>query len=580
MDVDSRFLAPVPAVRRADAWASMCAWGARVAALAARSPSGTIGVFALLLIASLWGGLFAQIEVDRAQVIENVRRDNANLTRAFAEHTVRTLKSVDQAVLFIKVQYEKHNGRIDVAEYVRDGMIVSPIFNQIGVIDENGIYQTSSLPDFKKVDLSDREYFRFHKAADSGELHISKPVLGRVSGKWSLQLTRRINKPDGSFGGVAAVSVDPYYFSKVYGELDLGPQSEATLVGTDNIVRARQSRASSVHGTSSVPGQDISGSLIAAHMKVGDAGFMLSPGGVDGVKRFLTYRKLGEYPLVVVVAQGEDDVLAQFRQREGRYFGWGVFSTLVILAFAISAIGLIRSLQASQCRAESANRMKSEFLANMSHELRTPLNGILGFSELLQRRLGEGRDGQCAGHILESGRHLLSIVNDVLDLAKIEAGKLSVDLRAESIADMVSQVLRTHAPGAEAKGLVLAADLPDDPSGMVRCDRTRMVQVLNNLVHNAIKFTARGTVTLEVCRRAGFVHFRVRDTGCGIPAEAQSRIFERFSQADSSITRTHGGTGLGLALSQQLAGLMRGRVGFRSIEGEGSTFWISLPADA
>jgi two-component system, NarL family, sensor histidine kinase BarA len=574
MDVDSRFLPPLSSFRWLDVRTFVRAWGERTAAVAARSPSGTIGLFAALLIASLWGGVFAQIEGDRAQVIDNVRRDNANLTRAFAEHTVRTLKSVDQAVLFIKVQYEKHNGRIDIAEYVRDGMIVSPIFNQIGVIDENGIYQMSSLADFRKVDLSDREHFKFHKAADSGELFISKPVLGRASGKWSLQLTRRINKPDGGFGGVVVISVDPYYFSKVYSELDLGPQSVATLVGTDNIVRARQSRASSV------PGQDISGSLVAAHLKVGDAGFLEAPGSIDGIKRYLSYRKLAEYPLVVVVAQGQDDVLAQFRGRELRYIGWGAFSTLVILAFAIAAVGLIRSLQASQRRAESANRMKSEFLANMSHELRTPLNGILGFSELLRKRLGEGRDGQCAGHIHESGQHLLAIVNDVLDLAKIEAGKLAVELRAESVADMVSQVLRVHTPGTEAKGLALAADLPDDLPATVMCDRTRMVQILNNLVHNAIKFTARGSVTVAVRRRGGFLYFRVRDTGCGIAAAAQSRIFERFSQADSSVTRTHGGTGLGLALSRQLAGLMRGRVGFKSREGEGSTFWVSLPADA
>jgi signal transduction histidine kinase len=107
-----------------------------------------------------------------------------------------------------------------------------------------------------------------------------------------------------------------------------------------------------------------------------------------------------------------------------------------------------------------------------------------------------------------------------------------------------------------------------------------MIQILNNLVHNAIKFTAQGTVTLAVRKRGNVVYFRVRDTGCGIPAAAREHIFERFSQADSSITRSHGGTGLGLALSRQLAGLMRGGVGFESREGEGSTFWVSLPANA
>ncbi len=546
----------------------------RAAQAVNRSPTGVIGFFALVLVTMVWSGLFAQTEGDRVQTIDNVRRDNANLTRAFAEHTVRTLKSVDQAVLFIKHQYEKQNGRIDIAEYVRDGMIVSQIFNQLGVIDEHGIYQMSNMADFKRVDLSDREHFRAHLAKDSGELHISKPILGRATGKWSLQLTRRINKPDGSFGGVVVISVDPYYFSKVYSELDLGRQGVATLVGVDGIVRARQS------GGDATVGQDVVGSLLYEHMKLGDAGFFLSPGSIDKTSRFLSYRKLAEYPLVVAVGQGEAEVLAQFNQRQARHIAWGVFATLVILAFAVSAGWLIASLQASRRRAESANQLKTEFLANMSHELRTPLNGILGFSELLEKRLGATKDGQCATHIRTSGQHLLAIVNDVLDLAKIEAGKLSIDIKAENIAQMLEQVVGAHGGAAKAKGLELTFEVAANVPAAVHCDRTRMVQILNNLVHNAIKFTERGEVALTVRREGDSVHFSVRDTGCGVAEAARERIFERFSQADSSITRKFGGTGLGLALCRQLATLMHARVGFDTREGEGSTFWVRLPAVA
>ncbi len=539
-----------------------------------RSPTGVIGFFALVLVSMVWGGMFARIEDDRAQTIDNVRRDNANLTRAFTEHTVRTLKSVDQAVLFIKHQYEKSNGRIDIAEYVRDGMIVSQIFNQLGVIDEHGIYQMSNMADFKRVDLSDREHFKAHVARDTGELYISKPVLGRASGKWSLQLTRRINKPDGSFGGVVVISVDPYYFSKVYSELDLGRQGVATLVGVDGIVRARQS------GGDATVGQSVIGSLFYEHMKLGDAGFFLSPGSIDKTPRFLSYRKLAEYPLVVAVGQGETEVLAQFNARHDRYIAWGAFATLVILAFAVSAGWLIASLQASRRRAESANQMKSEFLANMSHELRTPLNGILGFSELLERRLGATKDGECATHIRTSGQHLLAIVNDVLDLAKIEAGRMSVEMKAENISQMVELVIGAHGGAAREKGVALTCDIASDVPATVQCDRTRMVQILNNFVHNAIKFTDRGEVALTVRQDGEYARFEVRDTGCGIAEAAHSRIFERFSQADNSITRKFGGTGLGLALCKQLAALMRARVGFDSREGAGSTFWVSLRTGA
>jgi signal transduction histidine kinase len=544
----------------------------RVAAWFGASPSHLIGLLTLPLVAMIWIGIGTQIGLDRDQTVDNVRRDNANLSKAFAEHTVRTLKSVDQAVLFIKYQYERNGGRINIADYVREGMIISQIFNQLGVIDENGIYQMSNLADFKKIDLSDREHFKVHVANDSGELFISKPVLGRASGKWSLQLTRRINKPDGSFGGVVVISVDPYYFSKVYSELDLGRSGVATLVGTDNIVRARQAA-----GDATV-GQDISKSPLADHIRVGDAGFLRTPGNIDGVARYVSYRKLAEYPLVVAVGQAEDEVLAQFRERKSRYLTWGGVATLAIVAFACAAIVLMRRLQESQRRAESANRLKSEFLANMSHELRTPLNGILGFSELLAKRLPEGRDRQSATHIQNSGRHLLAIVNDILDLAKIEAGRLDVELKDEAVAPIVEAVLNTHVASAQAKGITLELHIDPAAAARIVCDRTRMTQVLGNLVHNAIKFTAQGGVRLEVSASGSKVLFSVIDTGCGIPAEAQARIFERFSQADGSITRNYGGTGLGLALSRQLCDLMHATIGFSSREGQGSTFRVSIPS--
>ena len=180
-----------------------------------------IGGIVLALIVLVWGAVIYRIAADERLVIQAVDTANLNLARAFEEHTVRTIKSVDQAVLFLKFQYEKVGDRVDIAEYVREGMIISSIFNQLGVIDEHGIYILSNLPNHKRLDLSDREHFRVHKERDSNELFISKPVLGRASGKWSIQMTRRINKPDGSFGGVVVISVDPLYFSDFYSGVDL-----------------------------------------------------------------------------------------------------------------------------------------------------------------------------------------------------------------------------------------------------------------------------------------------------------------------------------------------------------------------
>ena len=191
--------------------------------------------FAAALLILTWAGTIFKIRSEEAQEIASVLRTNQNLARTLEEHTLRTLKSVDQAVLFLKFQYEKNRGKINIADYVREGMIISNIFNQLGVIDAHGQYILSNLPEHKVVDLSDREHFRVHMGRDSNQLYISKPVLGRASGKWSIQMTRRINNPDGSFGGVVVVSLDPYYFTQLYGDVELGSHGVISLIGLDGV---------------------------------------------------------------------------------------------------------------------------------------------------------------------------------------------------------------------------------------------------------------------------------------------------------------------------------------------------------
>lgn len=545
---------------------------ARFYQLVLRSPSGVLGLFAIVLIALLWTTVGVQIESERAQVLQNAYRDTANLARVFQEHSVRTLKNVDQAVLFVKYQYEKTGGRVDIADALRQGMINGRIFNQIGVIDENGIYALSNFADFKKIDLSDREHFKAHLAEDTKTLFISKPVLGRASGKWSLQMTRRINKPDGSFGGVVVVSVDPYYFSEFYGELDIGSGGSITLMGVDGIVRARQA------ADSTVVGQDISQSPLMTQALSHPVGQYRAASLVDQERRIYSYRRLAEYPLVVSVGQSEKDVFAEFNGRRERYLQWGAAATTLILAFAFCAVVLVMRMRESQLRAESANRLKSEFLANMSHELRTPLNGILGFSELLTRRAQSDKDRKFSEMIHSSGQHLLGLVNTILDLAKIEAGRLTVEMRPCALLPIIEESIALYRNEAEAKGLKL--ELLPDPAcpPEVFCDRMRTTQILNNLIHNAVKFTSTGSISVSAFLQGGQTVVQVRDTGCGIPLQAQPNVFERFRQADNTITRQYGGTGLGLALSRDLARLMEGHIGFSSRVDEGSTFWLALRA--
>jgi signal transduction histidine kinase/CheY-like chemotaxis protein len=240
--------------------------------------------------------------------------------------------------------------------------------------------------------------------------------------------------------------------------------------------------------------------------------------------------------------------------------------------------------EAARAEAEAANRTKSSFLASMSHELRTPLNAIIGYSEMLMEEAEESGIEELSGDLKKihsAGKHLLALINDILDLSKIEAGKMELFLEIFDVPVIVEDVVSTVQPLVEKNSNRLTVNC-DAEMGTIRSDLTKVRQGLFNLLSNACKFTRNGEITLDVFRDSGegkeWINFQVSDTGIGISQEQMKKLFEAFSQADSSTTRQYGGTGLGLNITRKFCQLMGGDVSVRSEYGKGSTFAIRLPA--
>ena len=302
------------------------------------------------------------------------------------------------------------------------------------------------------------------------------------------------------------------------------------------------------------------------------------------------------------LAAGKPNWELQIVQQEGQYEdqGWRIrkdgtaFWANVLITALYNEEGILRgyakitrniskqrefeqSLKCAQEAAEKLAQNKSDFLANMSHEIRTPLNGILGFARMGARDSYSRKIQKTFLNIIDSGQHLLGVINDVLDFSKIEAGKIILDPHPFSLISVIDEAISYISEQARQKGIVLKVAFTEEINCWVQGDSLRLRQILLNLLSNAIKFTERGSVILDVCKHNENTQFKVTDTGIGMTEEQLSRLFSAFEQADSSTTRKYGGTGLGLVVSRHLAQIMGGNITVTSELGKGSVFELQLP---
>ena len=529
-----------------------------------------LSLFMAVLLAGLWSITLLQLQRAHDAAITDAGRDARSMARVFDEHAIRTIEAADQAVTYLRGRYQALGNRLDIVADLQQGLNPGPLYNLFTIVDERGDTVLSSRP-FKPTNLADREHIRVHMQRDSGELYISKPVLGRVSKKWSIQMTRRINHADGHFKGVVVVSMDPYYFTRLYDEVDLGANSSITLVGSDGVVRARRV------GADNTIGQDVSGSKVFGLMQGNTRGSFTERSPVDGTLRIYAFEKLANYPLYMLVGLDRNTVLADYVSRRNQALLMAaVTSVLIVLSWAALVL-LIGRLVDSRARAIAASEAKSRFLSNMSHELRTPLNGILGFSELLLEQLREPELAAYAQTIQDSGRQLLAMVEAAMELSALENDQVRLESAAAPLDQLLALALAPHRQCAAHKGLLLASHIAPATPPSIDCDRVRLVRVLDILLDNAIRYTSAGRVDVHVMASGADLQIEVRDTGIGIAQAQQADIFDKFSQADDSPSRAHGGAGMGLAIARQLVTLMGGSIGVTSAPGHGAAFRLRLP---
>lgn len=548
-------------------------------------PSGLLLVYLLV-------GLLAgySITSNRKHHLAAAQTAVSNLSHSLAEGISADLQDVDMLLQTAADQMEYlmtrggANPQMDgnvrrLLEILASRLPLSTFI--FAVTDAQGtiLHSTASSPPGDIASLADRPYFMMHRERPGSGLLLSPRLIGKLTGKVVFTLSRRYNGPDGQFAGVVATAVSLDNFAQRFADMEIGRHGTITLRGDASrqfdllVHHPRTDRLGTMNYSD--PLFAVSEQLRASYAANPDQGQYQTTIKLDNVARILAYSRVGTFPLLVIAGLGLDDIEADLLPQTLL-----ILTLSLLLAFFATLGGwLLLTAQRHKRAAETANHAKSEFLARMSHEIRTPMNSVSGFAHLLARTRLDHQQQEYVRKILASTEHLLTIVNDLLDFSKLEAGPPELAITDVSLHHLLATVAGLLVPQCDEKGLELILDIANEVPDAIRTDPARLRQILGHLTNNALKFTDRGTIILRVRVEESEqrLRFSIIDSGCGMAHEQTGQLFAAFVRGDNGVTRQYGGTGLGLSISRSLVESMGGTIGVESREGQGSTFWFTLP---
>ncbi|MDB5366891.1 MAG: hypothetical protein JWM77_2818 [Rhodospirillales bacterium] len=544
-----------------------------------------LGSFAFVLVGAAAGVVIWQT---RSAILTQAETDVAEDRRLLVEQTHAFLAASDATLQLVAERiaagtltpFGSEAERQRTHSALNEMRLQFAQLDSLAVVDENGFFAvTSQSWPTPRRNLSAMP--EFGAVATGGEpgMRIGAPSR-RQEGNFVFHLWRPLHDSSGRFRGAVIATIDTSVLEEIYAMLDPGAESSVVLFRTDGVRMARFPHVGPPPGLP-MPAETMrdAASPDRGLVQYSRTGGKLQLSGVQRVH---------DLPLVLQVTRCETRLLARWRQLALLTVGLAAASMAAIAAMTWLLVRRSRAQQrwalalgTARSRAEDANRAKSEFLAHMSHELRTPLNAVLGFADLIRQQLVPTRAHEYGESIHHAGAHLLALVNDLLDLHRIEGGTYPLERQRVEAAAALDDALGLVAPLAERRGVRLSRDAVATPE-TVFADPKALRQCLFNLLGNAIKFTPPGgrvdasVATLDADR----VRFSIRDEGLGISAAELDRIFEPFQCGNASVANQQRGAGLGLAITKRLAGLHDGELVLASVEGRGTTAMLDLPRTA